>query len=202
MVRPPLLLRFLYPGVKWHFPRKDKVLYLTFDDGPVPEVTPHVLELLDQYNAKATFFCIGDNVRKHPDVYASLLAKGHTIGNHTYHHYNSWKVSTKTFLDDTAAAKQYINSTLFRPPYGKLTPGTLFGLRNAYKIIMWDVISCDFDSTVPKETVYNNVIQFAKEGSIVVFHDSLKASENMLYALPKVLEHFSKLEFRFEKIEG
>lgn len=200
MVSPPFLLRLAYPGVTWNFSRKEKVLYLTFDDGPIPEVTPKVLTLLDQYNAKATFFCIGDNVKKHPDVYASLLDNGHTTGNHTFHHYNSWKVTTKIFLADVDDAKKQINSTLFRPPYGKLTPQTLFRLRNNYKIIMWDLISCDFDVTVDKEIVYKNVITHAREGSIIVFHDSIKASENMLYALPKVLEYFSKKGFRFEKI--
>ena len=200
MVSPPFLLRLAYPGVTWHQSRKEKVLYLTFDDGPIPEVTPKVLALLEQYNAKATFFCIGDNVKKHPDVYASLLVHGHATGNHTFHHYNSWNVSAKYFLKDVEDAKQLIASNLFRPPYGKLTPATLFHLHRNYKIIMWDVISCDFDVTVSKETVYNNVITHAREGSIIVFHDSLKASENMLYALPKVLQYFSERGFKFEKL--
>ena len=150
MVRPPLILRLLYPDVTWSFPTKEKNIYLTFDDGPVPEVTPKVIELLKKYNAIATFFCIGENVKKHPHVYASLLEAGHTIGNHSYHHYKCWKVNAKTYLDDVEDAAGLIKSDLFRPPYGKLTFKTLFALKRKYRIIMWDVISCDFDVNVSK----------------------------------------------------
>jgi peptidoglycan-N-acetylglucosamine deacetylase len=200
MIKIPGLLKLAYPGVIWNMPRNENVLYLTFDDGPIPEVTPFVLKTLHDFNAKATFFCIGDNVKKHPDVYAQLLASGNSIGNHTYHHYNSWKVSTGTFINDTNEASKLIASNLFRPPYGKLTPLTLFKLKREYRIIMWDVISCDFDVKESKEKVLANVTNNAREGSIVVFHDSLKASNNMQYALPHVLEYFSKKGFIFKAI--
>lgn len=201
MVHPPRYLRLAYPGAVWNIPTQEKVLYLTFDDGPVPEVTLKVLELLKSYEAKATFFCIGDNVRKHPDVYARVLQDGHTVGNHTFHHYNAWKTDRRTFLNDTQAAAQIIDSKLFRPPYGKLTPLTLMGIRKNYRIIMWDVISCDFDINVPKEQVWTNVRDHAKPGSIVVFHDSLKASVNMFHALEKTLEHFAQDGFSFQSLE-
>jgi len=200
MVRPPLLVRFLYPGVVWNLPTKEKIVYLTFDDGPAPEVTPKVLEMLKQYNAKATFFCIGENVKKNPEVYKSILQNGHTIGNHTFHHYNNWKVKSSLYLKDVEEASKYIDSKLFRPPYGKLKQQTLFVLKKKYRIILWNVISYDFDKNISKETVYNNVIRHTKKGSIIVFHDSIKASENMLYALPKVLEYYSEKGFKFEVI--
>lgn len=202
MVRPPRYLRFLYPGVTWHLPTSEKVLYLTFDDGPVPEVTPQVLDLLEKYKAKATFFCIGDNVRKSPDLFERICSAGHQVGNHTYHHYNAWKVNRHVFLDDVAAAKKLIPSNLFRPPYGKLTPLTLLALRKTYQIIMWDVISCDFDVRVRPEMVLQNVLDFSGPGSIIVFHDSIKAAPNMLYALPKVLEHFSREGYTFRALEN
>lgn len=201
MVRPPLYLRRLYPGVTWNFKCAEKVLYLTFDDGPVPEVTPQVLNLLKQYNAEATFFCIGENVFKHPEIYKQVQDAGHRIGNHSFHHYNSWKVHYRDYIKDVEKAQKIINSDIFRPPYGKLTARTLFTLRKQYRIIMWDVISCDFDTKVPKEEVLDNVLRFAENGSIIVFHDSIKASKNMLYALPLVLKHFSEKGYIFKKID-
>ena len=200
MIRPPWYLRLAYPGVIWNIPSDQKIIYLTFDDGPIPEVTPQILSILNKYNAKATFFCIGDNVRKNPELYNQLLEDGHATGNHTFHHYNSWKISKTRFLQDVYEARQLINSTLFRPPYGKLTPSTLFSLRKDYKIILWDVISCDFDVRVPKETVLYNSLKYTRPGSIIVFHDSLKAANNVLYTLPLYLEHFSKLGFEFKKL--
>jgi peptidoglycan/xylan/chitin deacetylase (PgdA/CDA1 family) len=201
MVRPPLYLRRLYPGVTWSYPCAEKVLYLTFDDGPIPEVTPQVLSLLKSYNAQATFFCIGENVEKHPDVYKQVQEAGHRIGNHTYHHYNSWKVRYRDFIKDVDKAQRFIQSDLFRPPYGKLTARTLYMLRKQYRIIMWDVISCDFDTKVSKEDVLQNVLTHAENGSIIVFHDSIKASKNMLYALPEVLKYFSEKGYVFRKID-
>ena len=141
MVRPPTYFRFLYPGAVWNKPTNEKILYLTFDDGPTPEVTSSVLDLLSSHQAKATFFCIGENVEKHPALYNRIKAEGHSIGNHTHTHPNSWKVNSDFYLNDVEEARKVINSNLFRPPYGKLTPRTIFSLRNKYQIIMWDVIS-------------------------------------------------------------
>ena len=175
-------------------------MYFTFDDGPIPEVTPLVLDLLKKYNAKATFFCIGDNVRKHPEIYQRILHEGHSTGNHSYSHFNSWKVSSKVYMKDVEAAQPYISSTLFRPPYGKLTPITLFKLRRKFRIIMWDVISGDFDEKVPAQQVEKNVLENAVNGSVIVFHDSLKAAPRMLHVLPKVLDYFSAKGFSFHSI--
>ncbi len=200
MVRPPTYLRFLYPGVVWNKPTKEKILYLTFDDGPSPEVTTAVLDLLALYKAKATFFCIGENVKKHPTLYNRIKLEGHSIGNHTHTHPNSWKVNGDFYLNDVEEASKVIDSTIFRPPYGKLTPRTLFALRKKFRIVMWDVISCDFDEKVSAEQVEKNVIKYATNGSIVVFHDSVKAAPRLLKILPTVLNHFTESGYSFLKI--
>jgi peptidoglycan/xylan/chitin deacetylase (PgdA/CDA1 family) len=200
MVRPPTYLRFFYPGVVWNKPTNEKILYLTFDDGPTPEVTSSVLDHLSLHNAKATFFCIGENVKKHPTLYNRIKAEGHAIGNHTNTHPNSWKVKYDFYLEDVEEARKVIDSNLFRPPYGKLTPRTLFALRNKYQIIMWDVISCDFDERVSAEQVEKNVLENATNGSIIVFHDSVKAAPRMLEVLPAILKHYTELGFSFLKL--
>ena len=200
MVRPPTYLRFLYPGVVWNKPTKEKILYLTFDDGPTPEVTSSVLDLLSSYQAKATFFCIGENVKKYPTLFNRIKAEGHSIGNHTHTHPNSWKVKSDFYLKDVEKARKVIDSNLFRPPYGKLTPITLFALRNKFQIIMWDVISCDFDVKISAEQVERNVIDYATTGSIIVFHDSVKAAPRMLKVLPAILKHFTDSGYCFLKL--
>ena len=200
MVRPPTYLRFLYPGVVWNKPTNEKILYLTFDDGPTPEVTSAVLDLLASYKAKATFFCIGENVKKHPTLYDRIKTEGHSIGNHTHTHPNSWKVKCDFYLHNVEEASKVIESNLFRPPYGKLTPRSLFALKKKFRIIMWDVISCDFDDKVSAEQVEKNVIEYATNGSIIVFHDSVKAAPRMLEVLPKILKHFTESGYSFLKL--
>lgn len=200
MVKVRWWMKWLYPGVVWNFSRREKVLYLTFDDGPIPDVTPKVLDILVRYNALATFFSIGDNVRKHPDIFRQIQTAGHRIGNHSFHHYNSWKVSATDYIHDVELATSVIDSDLFRPPYGKLTPRTLWYLRKKFRVVMWDVISCDFDTKVSAEQVYQNVIENVGPGSVVVFHDSLKAAPSMLVALPKVLDYFKKEGYVFRII--
>lgn len=200
LVRVRWWMKWLYPGVEWNYPDRDKTIYMTFDDGPVPEVTPKVLEILKQYNVRATFFCIGDNVRKHPGIFRQVQEEGHRIGHHGYHHLNAWKTSTKSYLSDVEDGAKLISSDLFRPPYGKLTWRTLFSLRKKYRIIMWDVISCDFDETVTPEQVYQNVIKNVRPGSIVVFHDSMKAAPSMLKVLPHVLDFYRKQGYVFKSI--
>ena len=200
MVKVRWWMKWLYPGVVWNFSRREKVLYLTFDDGPIPDVTPKVLDILARYNAPATFFSIGDNVRKHPDIFRQIQTAGHRIGNHSFHHYNSWKVSATDYIHDVEFATSVIDSDLFRPPYGKLTPRTLWYLRKKFRVVMWDVISCDFDTKVSAEQVYQNVIENVGPGSVVVFHDSLKAAPSMLVALPKVLDYFKKEGYVFRII--
>lgn len=210
-VKTPKLVKFLFPKLVWEFSVKTKTIYLTFDDGPIPEVTPWVLEQLSKYNAKATFFCIGDNVKKHPEVFQEIIAQGHSIGNHTQHHVNAWKVSNSSYItecnlcDETlknALNPQEKTSTmLFRPPYGKITPHLSKRLRKlGYTIIMWNVLSGDFDTALSSEKCLSNVIENTTSGSIVVFHDSLKAQEKIRFVLPKVLEHFSNLGYTFESI--
>ncbi|WP_432412058.1 polysaccharide deacetylase family protein [Rasiella sp. SM2506] len=219
-------MQWLFPRRVWAFSRKEPNIYLTFDDGPIPEVTPWVLDLLKEYDAKATFFCIGENVKKHPEIFKRIIAEGHRIGNHTFHHLNGWKTKREEYLKDIVAAEKQFNSiqlsektplkstqgdtnvastkiqifkniqapssNLFRPPYGKMTSKQEKEIRNkGYKIVMWDVLSADFDPSTSKEKCLQNVTKNIKLGSIVVFHDSLKAEKNLRYVLPKVLDLFN-----------
>jgi peptidoglycan/xylan/chitin deacetylase (PgdA/CDA1 family) len=155
---------------------------------------------LREYGVKATFFCIGDNVRKYPELYNQILAEGHRVGNHSYSHYNAWKVSAEAYLQDVEDGARLIESNLFRPPYGKLTWQVLIPLRKKYRIVMWDVISCDFDETVSAEQVYRNVTENARPGSVIVFHDSIKAAPRMIEALPAILNFYSERAYQFKII--
>jgi len=177
------------------------VLYLTFDDGPIPEVTPWVLEQLEKFKAKATFFCVGDNVKKHPTVFEQVKKQGHAIGNHTSNHLNGWATDNVPYFHNVRHCASLVNSVLFRPPYGKLRPKQAQFLQRHYRIVMWDVLSGDFDAHVSPEQCFKNVINNAQNGSIVVFHDSLKAKENLEYALPAVLGYFSERGYRFERLK-
>ena len=200
--KTPWLIKKLYAAGVWDIPEKEKVIYLTFDDGPHPEITPYVLEQLQQYEAKATFFCIGNNVAKYTDVYTRILDAGHRIGNHTFHHLNGWKTDDKKYFEDIAAARKYIDSNLFRPPYGRISKLQLKYLTGAFnmKVIMWSVLSGDYDKNITPETCLKNVILSAKSGSIIVFHDSEKAFRNLQYSLPKTLAFFAEKGYRFDKI--
>jgi peptidoglycan/xylan/chitin deacetylase (PgdA/CDA1 family) len=200
MVRPPEFLRSFFPSVTWRIPTRLNEVYLTFDDGPIPEITPAVLDILKQYNAKATFFCIGENVKLHPEIYQRILTEGHRTGNHTQHHFNAWKVNRELYLQDVKDASEYIDSKLFRPPYGKLTPAIINRLKRQYKIVLWDVISYDFDTSITPEQVYQNVITNVRPGSIVVFHDSLKAAERMIPALKRTMEYLLVNRYNFSLI--
>lgn len=207
-VKTPKLVPKLFPNYIWNIETNKKELFLTFDDGPIPDVTPWVLDTLNSFNAKATFFCIGDNVRKHPEVFRRIVAEGHTIGNHTHNHIKGWKTKTPEYIENFLLAEKTMQLEirnqksktvkLFRPPYGQIKPqqGTKI-LELGYKIVMWDVLSFDWDATVSEEICLNNVLSKSKPGSIIVFHDSLKASRNMRYALPKVLKHFSNQGYSF-----
>lgn len=193
-VKTPWILRnVLYSRLVWKMPVTEQpCVYLTFDDGPHPTATPFVLQQLEQYNAKATFFCIGKNVAAHPDIYAELIAQGHTVGNHTHNHLNGWHTIDEQYLNDIQAAEQYIDSNIFRPPYGRIKRKQINALLKRpkpYTIYMWDVLSADFDTTITPYQCMENVIKHTEPGSIVVFHDSQKAWDRMSYTLPKVLEH-------------
>ncbi len=203
-VRTPLWLRSLYKDCTWQIPGREKAIYLTFDDGPHPVITPFILDELKKYNARATFFCIGKNLVENPDVYKRILFEGHAVGNHSFNHLNGWKTKDATWLADIAEAKKYIDSSLFRPPYGRVTRfqlKTLAGKAYGLQTIMWSILSGDFDTAISPEACCKNVIGNAKSGSVIVFHDSEKANIRMSYALPVVLKYFSEKGYRFKKIE-
>ncbi len=196
----PKFIQSLFKSYIWSMDTNSAVIYLTFDDGPTKIVTEKVLEILAKYNAQATFFCIGKNVENYPTIYQSILAAGHSVGNHTYNHRDGWKSPNSEYFNDISQAESFIKSDLFRPPYGHITRRQgKFILKN-YRIIMWNVLSGDFDQSLSNERCLKNVLKFTKSGSIVVFHDSLKASERMLYTLPRMLEHFSDRGYQFKAI--
>jgi peptidoglycan/xylan/chitin deacetylase (PgdA/CDA1 family) len=200
-IKTPRWIKHLFNKQIWHVETTEKILFLTFDDGPIPEVTPWVLDELIKYNAKATFFCIADNVCKYPEIYKQISAHGHQVGNHTFSHINGWESNTKNYLKNTVKATNHIDSKLFRPPHGKIKPSQAKALRKqGYKIIMWDVLSADFDQSIKPNQCLDNVLKNAGKGSIIVFHDSLKAKDNLYDTLPKVLAYFSKQGYLFEKL--
>jgi peptidoglycan/xylan/chitin deacetylase (PgdA/CDA1 family) len=202
------LIKKLFSNYIWEMPNRENKIYLTFDDGPTPEITEWTLQQLKKYNAKATFFCIGDNIRKYPEIFKKVIEEGHSIGNHTFNHLNGWNTSKQDYLENAKKCQSEIYNlqpaicTLFRPPYGKIKPSQSRELRKlGYKIIMWDIISYDFDAKISKEKCLENVLKNVKSGSIIVFHDSIKAFPNLEYTLPKVLEILNKKGFVFAKID-
>lgn len=202
-VKTPWWLREFYHSYLWRMPGKDKALYLTFDDGPHPAVTSFVLEKLREVGAFATFFCIGKNVLDHPGLYERIVEEGHTVGNHSYSHYNGWKTDNEKYVNDVAKAGEFINSKLFRPPYGRIKSIQAKQLQSApynYKMIMWDVLSADFDPSVNADQCTANVILRAEPGSIIVYHDSEKAYPKLKTSLPEILEHFSREGFKFKSL--
>jgi len=208
--RTPFFLPWLYPELVWRADAKEKKLFLTFDDGPVPGHTEFVLETLKTFDAKATFFCIGDNVRKHPTVFAKIIGAGHAIGNHTFNHLKGWNYPTQEYVNNIALCNNQFNSAgiqppssgilpLFRPPYGRIKKDQIKALRD-YKIIMWDVLTHDYAKSYSSEKCLKGSVKATRPGSIVVFHDSMKAERNLTYALPRYLQHFSEKGFSFEAL--
>ncbi|MFN4006184.1 MAG: polysaccharide deacetylase family protein [Chitinophagaceae bacterium] len=194
IVTSPWWLRMWYRNLLWQMPANGNTVYLTFDDGPHPEATPFVLSTLAAFNAKATFFCIGKNVTTHPDIYQQILEQGHTVGNHTQAHTNGFKTNTEKYVQGVIAAAQHINSSWFRPPYGRLTWAQANALRQMnYRIVMWSLLSGDFDTSIDGEQCYNYVQQHLQPGCIVVFHDSAKALPRLRWALPKVLKYIQAM---------
>ena len=204
LIKTPFWLRLLYRSCIWRIPNKEMVLYLSFDDGPHPEATPFVLEQLAIFNAKASFFCIGKNVQLYPTIYEKIIAAKHTVGNHTQHHMNGWKSTNSAYLAEIQTAQSFIDSDLFRPPYGRIKFQQIKALRSRpdlpQKIMMWDVLSGDFDTRISGEKCAQNVIEHAGPGSIIVFHDSAKAMDRLRIALPKVLLHFANLGYQFKAL--
>ena len=196
--QPPILYRLFFPEAIWRIKRRGrKVVYLTFDDGPIPEVTPWVLDLLDKENVKATFFLVGDNVRKHPELFEELKRRGHSYGNHTMHHVQGLKTSTRSYLRDIEEADALIDSSLFRPPHGIMRFSQSRALRNHYNIVMYDLITRDYDSSIRPDKILRNVMDYARNGSIIVFHDSLRSERNLRYALPRAIEWLKKEGYEF-----
>ena len=193
------LLKKLYPSLIWDFYNKEtKAIFLTFDDGPTPGVTDKALDILKAYGAKATFFCKGINVEKHPELYKRILSEGHDVGNHTFNHLKGWYTKNKVYFEDIRLARKLIDSPLFRPPYGKITFPQVWELKKNYKIIMWDIMSFDYDNNISQEQCAKNVIDNLEPGSIVTYHDSVPASQNMLFALKRTLD-FAKDKYQINK---
>jgi peptidoglycan/xylan/chitin deacetylase (PgdA/CDA1 family) len=200
LVKSPWWLKKLYPALTWNIATEEKEVYLTFDDGPHQTITPFVLDALKQHNAKATFFCIGKNVKEHPAIYERIISEGHKVGNHTFNHYNGWKTSDDVYIKDILAAKEYIDSDLFRPPYGRITKFQIQQLKSLFRIVMWDVLSADFDTLITPQKSLEHVTSNVSPGSIVVFHDSQKAFPRLEYALPKTLDYLSENGFTYRAL--
>ena len=196
-IQVPDVLRPLLGKLTWRRDSSSKVIYITFDDGPVPEVTPLVLDLLDKYNIKATFFCVGDNVRKHPEVYAEVVRRGHKTGNHTFNHIKGFSFSEDEYVANVEKAAEYIDSELFRPPYGRIKRSQIKRLQSKYEIIMWDLITYDYDRKLSKESILRSVKHYSRNGSIIVFHDSIKAKDNMLAVLPMAIEYWNSQGYTY-----
>jgi peptidoglycan/xylan/chitin deacetylase (PgdA/CDA1 family) len=199
-VRPPYLLKKLYARGVWRKDTAEKKLYLTFDDGPVPIVTPWVLDVLKEASVKATFFCVGENVQKHPDIYQRILSEQHAVGNHTYNHISGWQTSLPDYLHNVEKCAEHVSTTLFRPPYGRIRKEQQRQLETQYSIVMWDVLSGDYDQRTTPEQCLQNVNTHIRNGSIIVFHDSLKAQRNMQYALPRFINDAKVKGFEFGKL--
>ena len=195
---PPSIIRKLYKNGVWRMPSSDKKVYLTFDDGPIPEVTEWVLDLLNTHSIKATFFCVGDNIVKHPEIYKRILTEGHIAGNHTFNHLKGFYTSNSTYFENVEKCSSVQNGELlFRPPYGQLKFSQIRKLSKKYKIILWDVLSYDYSNSVSPEKCLKNVIDYSRPGSIIVFHDSIKAKNNLMYALPRAIEYLTDEGFSF-----
>ena len=208
-VKTNKIIKQLFSNYVWSIPTNEPIVYLTFDDGPTPEITEWVLFQLKEYNAKATFFCIGNNIKKYPEIFKKVIEEGHAIGNHTFNHVKGWKTSNKTYINEVESCEEVIRKSslkhqptkLFRPPYGKIKPSQSRILRKkGYKIIMWDVLSVDFDVNITSQNCLNNVIENIENGSIIVFHDSVKAFQNLEYTLPETLDFLKNKGFVCEKL--
>lgn len=199
--RPPKLLQSLLPQCFWSLPNRQNKIYLTFDDGPTPEVLPVILKTLDAYKVPATFFCVGENMQKHPDLVWEMQKRNHAIGNHTYNHISGWRNKNATYFENVEACNKVYKSKLFRPPYGRLRTSQANELKRKYKIIMWDVLSYDYDKKVLPEICFRNVIDATKSGSVIVFHDNVKALKNLEYALPRSIDFLLKKDFVFDVIK-
>lgn len=202
LVTPPYFIKVLLKrSITWQINTNEKNIYITFDDGPTTNITTWILKTLEQYKVSASFFCVGNNIKKHPEVFKSIIEAGHTVGNHSYNHLSGWKCSSAQYIDNIDKCEKHIGNGLFRPPYSKITPTQIYKLRSKkYTIVLWSVLSGDFDEKITKEKCLNNVIQNTCKGSIVVFHDNLKAKNNLFYVLPQFIEHFANKGYTFKSL--
>ena len=204
LVKTPWLVKKLYPQLTWDLNHHSRCIFLTFDDGPIPIVTPFVLNILQQYNAKATFFCIGDNINKHPDVFEQVKSAGHTIGNHTYNHLRGRETANETYLENFLQADELTGAKLFRPPYGSIKNSQvklLKAVKPGLKIVMWNILSADYDTNLEPEKCLKNVVKYTTAGDIVLFHDSLKAFDRLEYTLPRAMEYWAKEGYSFKSLD-
>ena len=198
--KPISILSLFFRGLTWTLPNADNKIYLTFDDGPIPEVTPWVLDVLKDKGIKATFFCVGANVKNHPEIYARILKEGHSVGNHTQNHLSGWTAANEAYLREIDEAAQYIESPLFRPPYGRISPAQYAQIKDRYRVIMWDTLSKDYDASLNAEQVFKNATNGVKSGSVIVFHDSLKAECHLRDVLERVIDELHCRNFVFAPI--
>jgi len=196
-VTAPFFLRWYYPKITFNKSRKERKIFLTFDDGPIPEVTPRILDILAEYDIKATFFCVGDNIEKYRSIYERIRSEGHQVGNHTYNHLRGWDTEDNIYLNNIAKCQQLTGTSLFRPPYARAKKTQLKALYERYEVIFWDVLSGDFDEQISPEKCYQNVIKHVRSGSIIVFHDNIKALPRVTYALPKVISYLKRAGYDF-----
>jgi len=201
LVRPPKLLRSFYKDSLWRMNENERVIYLTFDDGPVPEMTPWVLDILKSYNIRATFFCVGDNILKNESLFNRIINEGHQIGNHTFNHLKGWKIKKSTYLENTERCEELTKTKLFRPPYGRIKKSQYNAILQNYKVVFWDVLSYDYDNFTSPIKCLENSIKYTRNGSIIVFHDNIKAEANLKFALPNYIEHFLKLNYTFATLQ-
>ncbi len=196
--QPPLLVRLLYPQAIWRMDKKEKAVYLTFDDGPIPEITPWVLDLLDKYQIKATFFMVGDNIRKHPEEFKMVVERGHRLGNHTFNHIRGSEYLSENYLANTDKANEYLHTDLFRPPHGHMRWQQYQILKQKYRIIMWDLVTRDYSKCLNGPQVLAKVKKYVRNGSIITFHDSIKSEQNVKYALPRAIEWLKEQGYEFK----
>lgn len=200
LIKTPGFVKEFFPQLIWDSPQPNPTIYLTFDDGPHPDITPEVLDLLDRYHAKGTFFCVGENIDKYPETFKILQDRRHGIGSHTYNHLNGWATDNDDYFKNVNRAASLTGTTLFRPPYGRIKPSQVSHLQHKYQIVMWTVLSGDFDKTLTGTQCFENVRKNTGSGSIVVFHDSVKAADRVLHALPKVLDYFTEQNYAFASL--
>ncbi len=196
--QPAIFLRWLYPQALWRMDRKERAVYLTFDDGPIPEVTPWVLDVLDHYDIKATFFMVGDNVRKHPEEFRMVRERGHRLGNHTYNHIGGLLHGISSYVHNVECANTYLHTDLFRPPHGWMKWGQYIIVKEKYRVVMWDLVTRDYSKHLSGRDVLLNVRRYARPGSIITFHDSVKSYEKLTYALPRAIEWLSSQGYAFK----